>query len=178
MNTLLLAIFLAAPSASASDAIRLSTTSAHDNIRISSTGVTTFSPYLHNVASMTIPQFTTTNIYCDVCATSSTITMTTSGGRVELVFSGVIYNNNSQIAGLNFLIDGGYAVGFSSTSLLRKSSWNPAADYADSSRLISPVLSAGTHSFCVSACSPDSGETTYLVNSPYAPNIFYAKEIK
>lgn len=162
--------------------ITLSTSSSSNNITIDASGVATFFPTLHNSSYTSIPEASTTNTSFGPCVAGSTLTISTNGGRVEIVFSGSLSNSTANpgfpdISQIDFLIDGHFANGLASTQGFK------IADAQDdvfslpiSIDYLSDILSAGTHSFCVTLAAGSSSTAT-LINSA-SSNIFYLKEIK
>jgi len=162
--------------------IILSTSSLTSNFSIDSDGAITFAPTLHNSSHTTIPEASTTNSTFGPCVAGSTLTITTTGGKVEIIFSGSLQNvssdgglpNTSQI---NFLVDGGYTRDLTTTKgfkVLHRLSYTftlpITVDY------LTDILSEGDHSFCLTLAA-EATSTAKLVNSSNG-NIFYVKEIK
>lgn len=162
--------------------IILSTSSVTNNFSISPDGTITFVPTIHNSSHTTIPEATTTNSTFGPCVAGSTLTITTSGGKVEIIFSGSLKNvssdgglpNTSQV---NFLVDGGYVRDLTATKGFKvhhRFSYTYTlpitVDY------LTDALSAGDHSFCLTL-SAEATSTATLINSS-SGNIFYVKEIK
>lgn len=174
-------IFLSSLSvASGGRIISLSTGSTAAGISISQTGATTFSPTLHNASSTIIPNFSTTNPYCDIGVPGSTLTITTNGGRVELVFSGLVFNNPAA-AGMSFLVDGAFVSNLSSASVVNRYDWHPLL-VSETLRYVTDPLAKGSHSFCLTLCTnmttnPDSFAAVLDNTSDHA-TIFYVKELK
>jgi hypothetical protein len=175
--------------------IILSTSATTKNIDISSTGIILFSPELHNSSATAIPEFTTTNQNLSTCITGSTLTITTSGGRVELLFSGIITStsptNSTQQFALGFLQDGSPITGQDShKGIIHYSGGFYQSGSAASFRYIVSAPSSATHSYCLSiAAVPSTGGSVTLLDSSglenplaFGPatgrNFFFIKEIK
>lgn len=164
--------------------IILSTGPEISNILIDTNGAISFSPQLHNSSATIVPGYSTTNTAFGPCIPSSTITFTTSGGRVELVFTGNI-ELTSQITQVgtwvNFLQDGQYVrdlssnKGFMVWTHLRSLSGNIQIQPIRISYLLDAPPS-GSHSYCLTLLSLN-GFPSALSGSG-AGNIFYVKEIK
>lgn len=164
--------------------ISLSTSAATKNISIASTGATAFYPKLHTSTKTTIGQASTTASTFGPCIAGSTISLVTTGGRVELSFQATLSNNGAPSAQpwqVSFLQDGSFIGGMTSTigigvfypgsGLIVGAQWTEHFGY-----LIDSVP-AGSHSYCISIRSPGTGTTT-LLNNTTVGNLFYAVEIK
>lgn len=161
--------------------IQLSTSSSVINMRVQGDGATTFYPELHNSSSATVPRATTTAATFGPCIAGSTLTITTSGGKVELTFSGILRNAtlNSTVA-LTFLADGQFPPGLSSTkSLVRSHDTIPHGAYdAGPFRYLLDAPAAGAHSYCLSISAPDGGTTALGEVEFDFRSIFIVKELK
>ena len=159
--------------------IILSTSATNTNIDISPSGAITFFPDLHNSSATIIPDATTTDQYCGPCVSGSTLTITTTGGSVEISFSGSI-GNNDDISAINFLQDGQFVGDLGTDAVIAKTVWSmirlpPVAVHY----LVKP-LPPGIHSYCLSLCTNSSRslETAELLNNSTQANIFFIKELK
>ena len=162
--------------------IVLSTSSNVNDISINSDGSISFFPELHNSSSTIIPEFTTSVSSYGPCVTGSTLAITTTGGRVEILFTGtVLANGGNSVPGISFLIDGGFArdlssqKGFSASAIIQ--------EYAFGLDYILDALPVGVHQFCLSLVDLQSSISVTLVNHTDtfengASNIFFVKEIK
>lgn len=170
--------------------IILSTSAFVNNVLITTTGVVSFYPSLHNSSATTIPQFSTTASTLTTCVSGSTLTITTTGGRVELIFSGILYSDKSQFT-ISFLQDGQFVNNLDGHEGIAKFGGGFAsAPQSISFAYILDAPSSGPHSYCLTiANAPFIGGTTTLVNnngldpSPLpgarsGRNIFYVKELK
>lgn len=161
--------------------IQLSTGSSTVNLRIQSDGTTTFYPELHNSSSTTIPRATTTASTFGPCVAGSTLTITTSGGTVELTFSGIMRNTalNSTVA-LTFLADGQFPSDLSSTKgLTRSHDTIPHGAYdAGPFRYLLDAPAAGAHSYCLSISAPAGGTTALGELEFDFRSFFLVKELK
>lgn len=158
--------------------IVLSTSSSIGNLAINSDGSTSFTPNLHNSSSTVIPDATTTNQYCGPCVSGSTLTITTTGGKVEIVFSGTIGNNDKSSA-IVFLQDGSFVGNLGSDAVLSKAIWlNAHYPLISSHYVVEPT--AGQHSYCLSLCTNviQNPTTAELFNDATHTNIFYVMELK
>lgn len=164
--------------------IILSTGPGMSNILIDTNGAISFSPQLHNSSATIVPGYSTTNSAFGPCIPSSTITFTTSGGRVELAFTGNI-ELTSQITQvgtwINFLQDGQYVRDLSSSKgfMVWTHLTSPGGNIEVQPIRISYLLDAppaGSHSYCLTLLSLNGFASTLA--SSDAGNIFYVKEIK
>ena len=106
------------------------------------------------------------------CVTSSTLTITTNGGRVMVGFSGAISNTGVATQWVGYGIDGiptGYP--YSGCTNLSADIRCPA-----SFTFLTPVLSAGSHSFCLYLFT--SAGTTYLTNEAWGQGQFWVQELR
>ncbi len=164
--------------------IVFSTGSAIDNLLVSTDGVVSFSPQLHNTSATAVQGYSTTNASFGPCIPSSTITFTTSGGRVELIFTGNI-ELASQITQtgtwINFLQDGQFVRDLSADKgfMVWTDLASPGGSVQSQPIRIAYLLdapTAGAHSYCLTMLSLN-GYTSTLTSSN-ASNLFYVKEIK
>lgn len=162
-------------------AIILSTSTTTDNISINPDGSILFSPELHNSSSTIIPQYSTSVSSYGPCVTGSTLTITTTGGRVAIVFTGTLTaTNGPNLAGISFLVDGAFAPGLSNEKGFLT---NVTQIYPFTLDYILDRLSPGIHQFCLTIAAPSSLHTVTLRSSsdPFingSSNIFYVKELK
>lgn len=157
--------------------ISLSTGSTYANVEISSFGVVSFSPEMHNSSSTVLAAYSTTSTGFGPCITGSTLTITTSGGRVQLTFVGATSSFPSGVPRLSFLQDGqfiasfttGTAIGGNASHYLETTPFNYLVDAA-----------AGQHSFCATLATPGGGTATLNGTGSSTPvaNQFFIKEIK
>lgn len=160
--------------------ISFSTSAAMENIFISQDGDVGFYPNLHNSSSTSMPEYSTTTHTAGPCVPGSTITIRTTGGRVEVNFYGTLMStvtpNGLVKAHASFLQDGNFPLEFSSTKGI-------LGDYAGSRQstvgftflLESPA--PGTHTYCLSIYNPFDGQSIILKNDSETSNLFYVKEI-
>ena len=159
--------------------ISVSTGAGSNNIFISSNGSVSFNPRLHNSSATIVPEAQTTNSSFGPCIVS-TITLTTSGGRVELIFTGSFKlgpDAASEQAAINFLQDGQFVRDLSNTKGFIVFTSGATLDSYTSMRL-SYLLDApapGQHSYCLTISALNGLPTTL---SAASSNIFYVKEIK
>lgn len=164
--------------------IYFSTSSITKNISISPQGEIIFYPKLHTSTKTTIGQASTTAGTFGPCIAGSTISLVTSGGRVELSFHGTLSNDGGPSAQpwqVAFLQDGSFVGGmgpttgigvfFPGSSLIVGAQWTTHFNY------LIDTLPSGSHSYCISMRSAGSGTTT-LLNDATIGNQFYAIGIK
>jgi hypothetical protein len=147
--------------------ISISTGPGTKNVALSTSGDLTFYPKLHNSSATAIPEGSTTNTNFGPCLSGSTLTITTSGGNVEAIFTAELENDDTSAgAGVAILEDGhlplelgpnyqksiggfrystAYGIPIKSTSKFR---W-----------LFTPP-SAGVHSYCITINVGNGGTTT------------------
>lgn len=165
--------------------IILSTGPLVNNLSISTTGVISFSPSLHNSSSTVVPYYQTSVSSFGPCVTGSTLTITTQGGAVEVSYAGNLanYGGNANPKYITFLQDGqfvrnldsqiGVAVYFMDGSIYDAESFSYLLD--------NPAPSSGVHSYCLSVRG--YGGTPTVVgddgaSSSRCTSIFYLKELK
>ena len=158
---------------SAGRQISLSTGTATNNLVISPEGVISFCPELHNSSSTIIPNSATTAAACNICIAGSTLTITTSGGSVEVVFTGALENTSAGRVQMRILQDGIPLPSIS--NYLREIYSANMFSAASSLRYLIKTPSAGTHSYCISICTWAGGS---LLNDAADANIFFVKELK
>jgi hypothetical protein len=164
--------------------IILSTSSVTNNIFISSTGALTFYPSLHNISSTTIPSVSRTDTLFGNCIANSTLTITTSGGRVEVFFAGMISGNtNNTPVGLNFLEDGQFVGNLSSTKGIIYKNVGSVTAVTSSFSYLLDVPPPGAHSYCLTIAGFNGNgvsiENTSGLNDYIGQrNIFFIQEIK
>lgn len=164
--------------------IVLSTDPITSNIRISSQGVLSFYPELHNSSSTLIPPYTTTNTSFGPCVSGSTLTISTSGGMVEATIQTNVSISSDGIcgswwAGINFLQDGQYVRNLTLNEGPGYVSPPGSCDSAGKSIRINYLLdppSTGPHSYCLTVSAPGGVHATSIGYS--AGSIFYIKELK
>lgn len=160
--------------------ITLSTSSTVSNIDIDQMGTVKFYPELHNSSSTIIPNATTTNQYCGPCVLGSTLTITTTGGDVEISFSGVL-GTGERIAAINFLQDGQFVGDLGADAVIGKMSSNGNSDSeVITVHYLVGAPTSGAHSYCLSLCTnfSSSGFTATLRNDAVNANLFSIKELK
>lgn len=163
-------------------AIVLSTSSSVSNLKIDSSGTVSFFPELHNSSSTMIPQAATSSSQLGPCVSGSTLTIRTSGGRIEVLFAGVVSNVElSSAAAVAFLQDGSF-VGQETASRgafygqLAGNTWASTSAF----RYLLDAPSPGNHSYCLTIAAP-SGGTAQLQDgstSIRARNLFFVLEVK
>ncbi len=157
--------------------VALSTGGTTDNLTLSSNGTVLFSPELHNSSHTLIPNASTTNTSLGSCVDGSTLTITTTGGNVEVTFTGARRRTTSGGLNLSVLQDGQFPPGFDSTTgIARSFTLNAYGSQVCFSYLFSAV-GAGTHSYCLTFAALGGG-TAELLNDSSTSNIFYVKELK
>lgn len=157
--------------------ILLSTSATGVNVSVSSTGVLSLFPELHNSSVTSMAQFSTTISSYGPCIVGSTLTIMTSGGRIELNFTGVIQAEG----GIGFLVDGNFVGDLTGDRGFTVRRNDSTSDYlATGVSYLTGSLTPGSHSFCVSLASrrPGGFTTTMLADSAVFSNQFYVKEIK
>jgi hypothetical protein len=161
-------------------AIILSTGPSMANIQISPDGAISFYPGLHNSSSTIVPLATATNTHLGPCV--STITITTTGGAIEAIFSGEIQNDAaSPDARLSFLQDAHFPPELVSGTndkaiggFVNTTTW-PAIFMTTKMRWLFDPPSPGQHSYCLTMAAFNGGTTTLLDRTA---NIFTIREIK
>lgn len=159
--------------------IVFSTSSTVNNMALNSDGTVSFYPELHNSSHTIIPAASTTNTSLGSCIAGSTLTITTTGGDVEVTFTGAMNTSPTTSAGLNLSVlqDGQFPPGLNSTTgIIRAVTLNALTTQACFSYLFKGV-SAGTHFYCLTPATIGSG-TADIPNDSNTANIFYVKEIK
>ncbi len=120
--------------------------------------------------------YTTTQTSMVNCVTGSTLTITTTGGPVQVNFVGSGSANTVKHITAGFLLDGGYVLG-QSTSKGIINIVTPTGNYMQnmSFSAITTPLSPGSHSFCLAFFT--EGDTFTLHNSRATPQ-FWIQELK
>ena len=160
--------------------IIFSTGSTTNNILLDQNGNISFYPSLHNSSSTVIPQGSTTDTTFGPCLAGSTLTITTSGGRVEVLFSGTIINitggSFGNPAAASFLQDGQFARNLSPTiAIVRGGAGIDVGPF----RYLLDAPSPGVHSYCLTLAAPAGGGGTTSINeTANFTNFFYVNEIK
>jgi hypothetical protein len=157
--------------------ISLSSGPTRKNLLIDSSGNLSFEPTLHN-SSRTIVENTTTSLTsCGSCVPSSTVTINTSGGRVEATFTGMGSRNlGASYTMVGLLQDGQYVTDTSSKSSVSKiQSGLGRGELSFNYILDAPP--PGSHSYCITLCGMDNPSVT-LYNDTASAALFYVKEIK
>lgn len=173
--------------------IVLSTSSLSSNFSLSGGGVFSFSPELHNSSSTFVPAASTSNDNFGPCVDGSTLTIVTAGGRVELIFSGKLSNDErgdggaflGNAAELGFLQDGSFVDDFSSSKGIVRATGAGALEATDigSFRYLLKAPSVGAHAYCLTIARSQvvpgvqSGGTK-LGGETNSRNSFVVKEIK
>lgn len=160
--------------------ITISTGSTTANIDISTYGVTSFYPQLHTSTRGSIAEFSTTATSLGPCVTGSTLSLTTSGGRVEVAFTGTLKNSAVGLQ-VSFLQDGQFVRDLSSTAspgYFRPDNGSNT-EMTISFAYLLDAPSAGLHNYCLTICaSRFFGGTATLLNNSTVGNLFYLVEIK
>ena len=101
--------------------IVLSTSATIDTIKISGSGTLSFNPELHNSSHTLISAYSTTQQSFGACVPGSTVTIRTTGGKVEAIYILSLSHNASGTASIwtTLLQDDGYSAPKNSDSLLR-----------------------------------------------------------
>jgi hypothetical protein len=169
--------------------IIISTSSVTKNIYISTNGAVSFFPKLHTSNAVVIPEASTGNSFLGWCVPGSTISLTTSGGKVNVSFSGQLQGtvpsatppNYPQIS---FLQDGQFVNNLSSAAgvALGIGTQLSLSETVSFSYLIDdPAPASGGHTYCLTigqtSDSPVSGQVR-LMNGARTTNLFFVKEIK
>lgn len=161
--------------------IILSTSASANNISIGNGGIT-FAPTLHNSSSTVIPQIITTNSTLGPCVAGSTLTIITTGGQVEALFTAAVDNpNTSSTTAIGILQDGQFVGGMGPTKpLLRGGSGSASsrAFYVNTFSYLFAALSPGSHSYCITLAAGDGGDAAILNMPGIVSNFFFLKEIK
>ena len=159
--------------------IILSTSDSTANLDISPTGSISFYPELHNSSSTALLEYSTSVSSWGPCVAGSTLTITTTGGKIEAFFTGDLYNTSPTAganAGVTFLLDGQFVGDLSSINGFSNGS-NNGNDYSFSLDYLIAAPAPGMHSVCVSL-SARLGIGTATLTDSLAGNIFYIEEIK
>lgn len=178
-------------------AIEISTGAGAQNIFISSGGMITFNPSLHNSSFTYLPEFTTTVSTFSPCITDSTITIVTSGGRIELSLTAIFLSTPSSPSGsqqysVNFLQDGQFVNDLTAhKGVIQVGGGLQGFATPSSFQYLLPPPTPGTHSYCVALALSGQivGGSVSIINRsglddaqiPHIPtgkNIFAVKEIK
>lgn len=154
-------------------------TGATAAIKISSSGIVTFYPELHNSSRTIIPTPVSVSTTIGPCVPGSTITVQSSGAPLELVFlgnMGPLISND--VISINFLVDGSFLPGFSSGKTI--CSYSPINSFSPWGhsvfcQSVASGLTASAHSLCVTV-SGNSPSTHQIRGS--AASYFYVLELK
>jgi len=157
--------------------IILSTSTSINNVYISPEGVLGFYPAIHNSSRTAgIPQYFTNNTTLGPCVPGSTITITTTGGQIEVNFAGSV---TSASATITVLQDGQFINGLSATKGVNSYlSANPETTtfFPASFSYLLNSASAGVHTYCLSLAALGSSGATF--EEGVMTNIFYVIEVK
>lgn len=174
--------------------IILSTSSSISNFSMSSAGVVTFFPSLHNSSSTTIPEYSTSITTFGPCITGSTLTLITTGGQIEARFVGSVFissaTGGNPPAAISLLQDGNFVRDLSATKSVLENyatfgmSFVRAVGISNFNYLI-PAPTPGSHSYCLTIRTTNSsatvtlaGPSTLLTTMPLSGNLFYVQELK
>lgn len=125
-----------------------------------------------NSSTTVIPQANFTQTSYAACFAGSTVTITTSASQVKAGFSGVLCNDTNGVAmHITFMIDGVAQVGL---GYVQTPSAGGCANAAFT--YITEALSAGTHSFCLTAKTANN--TGILRNDADKSNQFWVQELR
>lgn len=110
------------------------------------------------------PTWSNTTYAGNTCVVGSTLTITTNGGRVMVGFAGPVLNNtNAQATHFAVKTDGAYwGTNTESITFVQFPSGNYVVN--NSFTVITPVLTAGSHSFCLDARVSGGTGTIYVSN--------------
>lgn len=150
-------------------------TGSLSNVHLLSNGLLAFSPELHNSSATVIPYATTTSTSFGTCVAGSTLTINTTGGSIEIVFNGNIYDGQG---GASFLQDGAFLQGFSSITSITSEYFTFSEP--GTFRYLTPEPTPGSHSYCLTiACAtPCAGFPVQLLQDSTITNLFYVQELK
>jgi len=157
--------------------IVLSTSIAGARVEISSGGALSFFPELHNSSSTVVPEATSTGSF-GPCIAGSTISIVTSGGRVEVTFTGALGTSSTSGSpgdiAINFLQDGSFVRDLSATKgfVANGTSYSYASYMPFRLNYLVDAPSTGSHSYCLTI----QGGT--ILSGDNSRNLFYVKEIK
>lgn len=160
--------------------IIISTSNSTSNILISSSGAISFYPSLHNSSSTIVPQANSTNPNLGPCVAGSTLTITTTGGRVEAEFSGITGNDSGGggAAPMSILQDGQFARDMSSSRALVYSDYGFASIGGATFSYLFDAPAPGAHSYCLTIGDASGTQVTLVNSAGLATNLFFVKEIK
>lgn len=132
---------------------------------------------MHNSSSTVLSGYSTTSTGFGPCITGSTLTITTSGGRVRLTFTGATSSFPSGVPRLSFLQDGQFAPSFTTGTAIGGN----ASHYLETTPYNYLVaVDPGQHSFCATLATPGAG--TAILSGPGSgtpvANQFSIMEIK
>lgn len=157
--------------------IILSTSTSTNSVSIGPEGVLRFYPAIHNSSrTIGIPQYFTSNTTLGPCVPGSTITITTTGGQIQINFAGSV---TSASATATVLQDGQFINGLSATKGVNSYlSANPetATFFPASFSYLLDAPSAGAHTYCLSLAALGSSGATF--EEGVMTNIFYVIEVK
>lgn len=170
---------------SSGERIVLSTSNSSANIQISPQGEISFHPALHNTSSTIVDEFTTSATNFAECIPSSELKLNTSGGRVEVGFSGALDLASSSTVKpmISFYQDGQFVQGLDPTAgITNISQHKNNADSNVNSLMVtfSYLIDAppkGLHTYCLTIASIDVANSR-LVNDGEKAGIFWVKELK
>lgn len=158
--------------------ILLSTAQAGSNISISTGGILIFNPVLHTSSRTIIPDTSTTQSSFGPCIAGSTIAIATSGGRVQVVFTGMVSGSGGGNPSLSFLQDGQFASGLNSQGSVNLASTPNGSSPSEGSFVyLVDALEEGMHSYCLSLAQIGGG-TARIFNDSVNGNLFYVVELK
>lgn len=170
--------------------ILISTSASPANIKIDSAGIISFYPDLHASSATIISGYSTTNQQFTECVTGSTLTIITSGGRVEIAFTGTFTMSTGLNFGVSFMQDGLYPNGLTATKGVVTSVNRGPVSQTQSFKYLLAAPSPGTHSYCISIRNANASAATVTLydnagldsnnqlGQSTGRNLFYVKEIK
>lgn len=156
--------------------IVFSTGSESSNLLIDQAGYLSFRPELHNSSATVVPEFVTTAFPMGTCALGSTITITSSGGRIEVTFVGVV--DGALEPAVSFLQDGLFVNDLTPLTAIGKAQANRKIPGGFAYLIDAPA--PGIHFYClvIGRTSNTVTAATKLYNDAFHGNLFYVKEIK
>lgn len=153
--------------------IGFSTSSTTNNIAVSSIGAVSFFPELHNSSSTILPEVTFSFSQFGTCINGSTLTVITSGGQIELSFTGSMIVNSTNTIAVNILQDGHFVNNFSSSTGISISEAVAAGNYMPVRlKYLMAAPSPDSHSYCLAMI----GDAT--VCDSKCSNLLYLTELK
>lgn len=166
--------------------IVLATGTLTNNLTITPSGIAIFVPELHNSSHAIIPAAGTSASRLGPCVAGSTLTITTTGGRVEVILAATIANTFGSTGTVSILQDGNFMNGFSpDVGLYGINVGVQGTAFVSPIDYLLEAPSPGAHSYCVTIANPRGVGSVFLINGGVivsgdgrASNLFYVKEIK